>query len=351
MKKNGPKKILITGGAGFIGSNFVRHIYKKYPNYEIHNLDLLAYSGHLHSLEDISAPEESKPLNKRRYFFIKGDICDFDIIDDLFKKHKFDFVVNFAAESHVDRSIINDHHFIRTNLLGTHNLIGLVKKHEIPRFIHISTDEIYGDVAKRFSHEFSPIRPSNPYSASKASADILVQAYMRTHKLPMLIVRGSNNFGPYQYPEKLIPISVTNILENKRIPIHGDGRQIRSWIHVYDFCEGVDLAMQKGKDFEIYNIGGIQKRNIDLIKEICRILDVNFKDSVNFIKDRPGGDRRYAIDASKIKRELGWQLKYPIDDYLEPVVKWYVYNRDWWSKIRNTDEFKIFYEKQHKSEY
>ena len=351
MAKTTSKKILVTGGAGFIGSNFIYYIYDKHPDYKIYNLDLLTYAGNPDNLKKIELTERSKPVSLRRYFFIKGDICDAKLVGGLFKKHKFDIVVNFAAESHVDRSISNDYHFFRTNFTGVHNLIALVRKYAIPRFIQISTDEIYGEVVKGVSKEIYPLRPSNPYAASKAAADLVVQSYMRTHKLPLLIVRGSNNFGPYQYPEKLIPLVVTNLLEGKSIPIHGDGNQARRWIHVEDFCRAIDLVMHKGKDFSIYNISGREVSNLDIVKSIAKTLNKNPKNLIHFINDRPGGDKRYAPDSSKIKKELGWELKYPVQKYLSQVVNWYVDNDSWWKKVKRKKDFKMYYEKQYRSEY
>lgn len=331
-----------------MGSNFIHYIYNKHPSYTIYNLDILTYAGNLDNLKLVNLKDIE---GSKRYFFIKGDICDLKLVDRLFKKNNFDIVVNFAAESHVDRSITNDYRFFNTNLGGVHNLIALVRKHKVPRFIQISTDEIYGDVQKGVSAEHAPIRPSNPYAASKAAADIVVQSYMRTHKLPLLIVRGSNNFGFYQYPEKLIPLTITNLLEDKPIPIHGDGRHVRRWIHVEDFCWAVDLVMHKGKDFSIYNVAGIEMSNLEIVKRIAKILNKNGKDFFYFIKDRPGGDRRYAPDANKIKKELGWELKYPIQECLADVVSWYLNNKKWWQDIKKKKSYRDYYEKQLRSEY
>lgn len=346
MAKNSRKKLLITGGAGFIGSNFIHFIYNKYPNYMIYNLDLLTYAGNIRNLDNLKDIQSS-----RRYFFIKGDICDAKLVGDLFKKYKFDVVVNFAAESHVDRSITNDYHFFRTNLTGVHNLIALVRKYAIPRFIQISTDEIYGDVKKGFSIESDPIHPSNPYAASKAAADLVVQSYMRTHKLPLLIIRGSNNYGPYQYPEKLIPLTITNLLEGKHIPIHGDGQQKRHWLHVEDFCRAIDLVMHKGKDFSIYNVAGTENSNLNIVTMIARTLKKAPKNFIFFISDRPGGDNRYAPDATKIKKELGWSPQYNIQKHLADVVSWYLNNEQWWRDIKKRQSFKAYYKKQLHSEY
>ena len=345
------QKILVTGGAGFIGSNFIHYIYGKYPDYKIYNLDLLTYAGNSDNLKKIELTESSKPVSLRRYFFIKGDICNPVLVGKIFRKYKFDVVLNFAAESHVDRSITNDYYFFRTNLTGVHNLVSLVRKHAIPRFIQISTDEIYGDVIRGVSRELHPLRPSNPYAASKAAADLVVQSYMRTHKLPLLIVRGSNNFGPYQYPEKLIPLAVTNLMEEKSVPVHGDGHQVRRWIHVEDFCRAIDLVMHKGKDFSIYNISGLEVSNLDIVRSIAKTLNKNPDDFIHFINDRPGGDRRYAPDSSKIKKELGWELKYPVQKYLSRVVNWYVDNSSWWKKVKKKKEFEIYYKTQYRSEY
>ena len=337
------KKILITGGAGFIGSNFIRYLHNKYPSYKIYNLDLLTYAGNLDNLKDIS--------DSKRYFFIKGDICDSNLISELFKKYKFDIVLNFAAESHVDRSITNDHHFFRTNLSGVHNLIALVRKYSVPRFVQISTDEIYGDVLKGASRENHPIQPSNPYSASKAAADLLVQSYMRTHKLPLLIIRGSNIYGPYQYPEKLIPLTITNLIEDKLIPVHGDGQQVRRWLYVEDFCRAIDLLMHKGNDLSIYNASGKEVSNVDVIKKVAKVLNKDPEHYIYFIKDRPGGDRRYAADATKIKKELGWEPEYHIHKHIADVVNWYLDNKDWWTKVKKKKDFQVYYEKQYRSEY
>lgn len=341
----------MTGGAGFIGSNFIRHIYDKYPDYQIYNLDLLTYAGNLENLADIARIESAKPGRVRRYFFIRGDVCDQKFIDSVLKKYRFDCVIHFAAESHVDRSIMDDKFFIRTNLLGTHSLIGMVRKHAVPRFIHISTDEIYGDVSEGVSTEDSPIRPSNPYSASKAAADLLVQSYIRTHRLPLLIVRGSNNFGPYQYPEKLIPLAITNLLERKKIPVHGDGKQVRRWIHVADFCAGIDLVLHAGRDGGVYNISGLEMSNLDVIRQVARTLHKNPKEHITFIDDRPGGDRRYAVDASRAQSELGWKLQLPVRRSLASVVDWYLRNTGWWKRVKKKKDFMVYYKKQLRSEY
>ena len=314
-------------------------------------MDLLTYAGNLDNLSDIQEKESRKKPNKKRYRFLLGDICDTVLVDEIFKKHKPDIVVNFAAESHVDWSIIDSRYFFRTNLIGVHNLVDLVIKHKITRFIQISTDEIYGDVLEGESNEEFRINPSNPYSASKAAADLLVQSYIRSYKLPALIIRGSNNYGPYQYPEKLIPLSITNLLEGQKIPIHGSGRQQRRWLFVDDFCKAIDLIMQKGKDSSIYNVAGIEMTNINMIKEICKTLKLDYRKMTHYINDRAGGDRRYAPDGSRIKKDLGWKPEYQISDGLGAVVEWYLRNTKWWKKVRNTYEFKTRYKKIYKSEY
>lgn len=343
------KNILVTGGAGFIGSNFIRRIYNKYPRYRIFNYDLLTYAGNLENLADIKKME--KKNLKQRYFFIQGDICYGKKLESLFKKHKFDLVVNFAAESHVDRSIVSSQNFIRVNVMGVHILIDLAKKYRTSRFVHISTDEIYGDVGHGASHEGSILKPSNPYAASKAAADFLVQSYMRTYNFPAIILRGSNNFGFYQYPEKLIPLAITNLLAGKPIPIHGGGEHIRRWLHVEDFSSAIDLAMHRAPDFSIYNVAGNPKKNIEVIKKICRILGKDFKVYARFVHDRPGADFRYAPAASKLEKELGWKQKSPIESALKEVVEWYINNPKWWQKIKQKKEFLDHYRKQALAKY
>mgnify|MGYP001582757572 CR=1 FL=1 len=248
------KNILICGGSGFIGSNFIRYLFHKYQNYRIFNLDLLTYAGNPENLLDVENHETAAQSDKRRYQFIRGDICDGVLLGNLFDKYNFSAVINFAAESHVDRSFINVFDFVRTNIEGVRSLIEICRKSRVPRFIQISTDEIYGPVPEGFSGEDAPFRPSNPYAASKAAADLLVQSYIRTHQVPALIIRSSNNFGPYQYPEKLIPLVISNIIEGKKVPVHGSGEHRRSWIHVNDFCSAIDLVLHKAPDYSIYNI-------------------------------------------------------------------------------------------------
>lgn len=348
---NPRKKVLVAGGAGFIGSNFLTHIYNKYPEYELLNLDSLTYAGNLENLREIESGDSKKSLLKKRYIFLKGDICNVSYVRRVFNKYKPDIVINFAAESHVDRSIVDSRYFFRTNLIGVHNLVDRIIECKIPKFIQISTDEVYGEVLKGESDEQACFRPSNPYSASKAAADLLVQSYIRTHKIPAIILRGSNNFGPFQYPEKLMPLAITNLLEGEGVLIHGNGQQRRRWLHVNDFCEAIDLVIHKAQDFSIYNVAGIEMSNIDIIKKICRALNRDFSSEIYFIQDRPGSDMRYAPESKKIERELGWKITHKVSDEIPKVVEWYVDNEKWWKKIKSKKEFKIRYTKQRKSEY
>lgn len=340
------KNILVTGGYGFIGSNFVRYLYKRYPSYRIYNLDALTYAGNTENLKDIEDAEEELGDNERRYYFVKGDICDAQLIDNLFSKYCFESVAHFAAETHVDRSFLNVSDFVRTNIDGTHLLIKAVRKYNIPRIVHISTDEVYGSVPEGISKEHSLFNPSNPYSTSKACADLLVQSYIRTHKIPALIIRGSNNFGPYQYPEKLVPLTITNLLAGVKIPIHGDGKHVRSWIHVEDFCNAVDIAMQHGPVGSIYNISGEEKTNMEILLEIARILNMDITKYKVHTKDRPGADYRYAADSTKIKRELGWLPHHTIANSIDSIVSWYLTNQTWWRKIKSKREYQDHYLKQ-----
>lgn len=345
------KNILITGGSGFMGSHFVRHLYHKYLDYRIFNLDLLTYAGSNSNIRDIELHKTGIPAGDQRYHFIHGDICDEALLSELFKSYPFAAVVNYAAESHVDRSIIDSLNFIRTNVQGVHTITDLVRKHAIPRFIQISTDEIYGDVLEGSSHEESHIRPSNPYSASKAAADILVQAFTRTHQVPAIIVRGSNNFGPHQYPEKLIPLAVTSYLEGAKIPVHGDGQHVRCWVYVKDFTNAVDLVMQKASLHSIWNISGEAKTNLEVIRKVGELLGKDSADHVTHVNDRPGADMRYAPDSAKIRRELGWQPQYDFDTALAETVRWYVENPDWWRAIKQAETFRAHYEKQSRAQY
>lgn len=341
------KSVLITGGCGFIGSNFVRYFYHKHPECCMVNLDLLTYAGNLENLLDIEQLEASNH-NESRYTFIKGDIRDAALLEDLFEKFRFDLLVHFAAESHVDRAIFSDVDFVRTNIEGTRSLVEVARKFSLSCFVHISTDEVYGSIAKGLATEDMPLLPSNPYAASKAGADLLIQAYIKTHGFPAILVRGSNNYGPYQYPEKLIPLAVTNLIEGKNVPIHGDGSHIRSWLHVEDFCEAIDLIAHSSAHFGIYNVAGEEKTNLEVLESLAKHLNLNLGSRKAYINDRPGADLRYAPDCKRLKKELGWANKYSFEYSIGDVVKWYLDNPDWWRNIRLKKGFLDHYERQSK---
>ena len=316
-------KILVTGGCGFIGSNFIRHMLKKYPAYKIVNLDKLTYCGNPDNLRDIESDN--------RYYFIKGDICDKKIVNKAMKD--CGFVVHFAAESHVDRSIEDASAFIRTNIQGVYVLLEAAKKHNIKRFIHISTDEVYGSIRKGSFKETSPLHPNSPYSAAKAGGDHLAMAYYTTFKLPVIVTRSSNNFGPYQYPEKVIPLFITNLLENKKVPLYGDGMNVRDWLYVIDNCSAIDLVLHKGKIGEIYNIGGsFEIPNIELTKIILKNLGKTDK-MIYYVSDRLGHDRRYSLDSAKIKK-LGWQPSKNFNTAIKETINWYKANTTWWQRLK-----------------
>lgn len=324
------KTILVTGGAGFIGSNFIHYMLNKYE-YKIINLDLLTYAGNLKNLESI----EDHP----NYTFVKGDIRDRVLLDELFKKYEIDTVINFAAESHVDRSIDGPEVFLTTNIMGTQALLDTAKKSwnvdpdnrysrtykEGVKFIQVSTDEVYGTLGEEgLFTEGTPLAPNSPYSASKASADLMVRAYYETYGMPINITRCSNNYGPYQHTEKLIPLMITNCMVNKNLPVYGDGMQVRDWLYVEDHCSAIDTVLHKGTMGEVYNIGGNnEKANIDIVKLIIRNLGKT-DELINYVEDRPGHDRRYAIDNSKITNQLGWQPKYTFDEGIEKTIRWYL---------------------------
>ncbi len=331
-------KLLVTGGAGFIGSNFIRYMLGKYPDYEIINFDKLTYAGNLDNLADA----ESNP----NYHFIKKDIADSKAVEGILSDG-VNAIVNFAAETHVDRSLMNASEFILTNVLGTQVLLGAALKYGIEKFIQISTDEVYGSLdSEGYFTEDTPLAPNSPYSASKASADMLALSYHKSFGLPVTITRCSNNYGPYQFPEKLIPLFIANAMEDKPLPIYGDGKYIRDWIYVEDHCRAVDLVLHKGRDGEIYNIGGGNERENLWITEF--ILDYFHKPKslITYVKDRPGHDRRYAIDATKIKAELEFEPAVDLETGLEKTIQWYENNRPWWEKIR-TGEYIEYYEKQY----
>jgi len=326
-------KLLVTGGAGFIGSNFIRHILNKYPDYHITNLDKLTYAGNLDNLKDIDG--------RANYQFFKGDICDPKVVSEAV--HGMDAIVNFAAETHVDRSILEPGSFIQTDVYGTYVLLEAVKAHGIQRYIQISTDEVYGSIGQGSFTEASPVMPSSPYSASKAGSDMLVHSYWKTFHLPVIITRSSNNYGPYQYPEKLIPLFITNALEDKPLPLYGDGLNVRDWIYVTDNCAAVDLVLHRGQEGEIYNIGGGNERtNVEITEIILRELGKP-KDLIKRVKDRAGHDRRYSIDSSRVV-SMGFEPQYGFEEAMQNTVRWYRENEWWWKKVKSED-FKKFYKK------
>jgi len=316
--------ILVTGGLGFIGSNFIRHMLDKYDHYRIINLDKQTYAGNPDNLKDIE--------NNPNYSFVLGDICDPSVVDKVMQKA--DRVVHFAAESHVDRSIEDASAFVRTNILGTFTLLESARKYNVSRFIHISTDEVYGSRERGSFKEKDMLTPSSPYSSSKAGSDLLAQSYFITHKLPVIITRCTNNFGPYQYPEKLIPLFITNLIENKKVPIYGTGKNVRDWIYVEDHCKAVDFVLHKGNPGEIYNIGGgAEKTNLEITQKILAMLGKD-DSMVEYVKDRPGHDLRYSLDCTKLRR-LGWAPEHEFEDALSDTVRWYVKNKWWWEKLKH----------------
>lgn len=335
--------ILVTGGAGFIGSNFIHYILNKYPDYNIINLDSLTYCGNLENLKELET--------NTHYKFIKGDILDNKLLDSLINGNNIDYIVNFAAESHVDRSIQNPKIFLESNIIGTQNLLEIAKKYyengQIKKYIQISTDEVYGTLGKTgYFTEETPLAPNSPYSASKAGADMIVRAYYETFNLPINITRCSNNYGPYQFPEKLIPLIINNALKNKKLPVYGDGKNIRDWLHVYDHCTAIDLVMKNGKIGDVYNIGGNnEKTNIDIVKIILDYLNKP-EDLIEFVKDRLGHDKRYAIDSRKIKKELGWKPKYNFESGIIETIEWYLNNNKWLEKV-SSGEYIHYYDKMY----
>lgn len=344
------KNILITGGAGFIGSNFLRFFYHNYPQYGIVNLDLLTYAGNLENLRDIELHEAHLPL--KRYHFVQGDVCNEQMLEKLFSAHRFDAVVHFAAESHVDRSIVNVLEFVRTNIDGTRALLDAVRRFHVPRIIHISTDEVYGSIPEgQSADEDTSLRPSNPYAASKAGADLLVQTYMKTYDLPAIVVRGSNNYGPFQYPEKLIPIAITNIIEGKKIPVHGTGEHVRSWLHVEDFARAIDLILHRAPVKSIYNVSGEEQTNLEVLNMLIHHLKKDDAMTREHVSDRPGADLRYAPDSSKLARELGWTRVHNLETSIAYVVQWYLDHQEWWRAIRLKKGFMDHYERQSRGQW
>ena len=328
-------RIVVTGGAGFIGSNFVRHVLRHHADDEVVVLDKLTYAGNLANLDDVAADS--------RYSFVRGDICDPQIVAETLPGA--DAVVNFAAETHVDRSISGPQDFISTDVLGTHVLLEAVREYGIARYLQISTDEVYGSIDDGSFVESDALKPSSPYSASKAGGDLLVLAYRHTYGLPVLITRSSNNYGPYQYPEKIIPLFITNALEGKPLPVYGDGRNVRDWIHVDDNCAALDLVLRQGEDGEIYNVGGGHEiENLHVTQQILKELGLG-RELVRFVSDRPGHDRRYSVDCAKLSR-LGWQPRIAFDAGLAQTVAWYRDNLSWWQTIKS-GEYRRYYEQQY----
>jgi dTDP-glucose 4,6-dehydratase len=318
-------KILVTGGAGFIGSNFILHMMNSHPEVEVINLDVLTYAGNLNNLKGV----DKNP----RYTFLEGDICDPDIVNTILDRFNVDTIVHFAAESHVDRSITRASEFVRTNVLGTHNLLECARHHPVTRFIHISTDEVYGSTLKGSFTEKDILSPSSPYSASKAGSDLLVLSYFTTYKLPVIITRCTNNFGPCQYPEKLIPLFVTNLIAGRKVPVYGTGKNVRDWIHVSDHCRAVEFLLKKGIPGEIYNIGGgNEKTNIEITEKILTLLKKD-KSWIEFVTDRPGHDFRYSLDCSKLLK-MGWSPRYSFEEGLKDTVDWYIRNEWWWRPLQ-----------------
>ena len=336
--------IIVTGGAGFIGSNFVFHMLQAHPDYRIVCLDKLTYAGNLSTLEPV--------LQQDNFRFVKADICDRQAVDKLFQEEKHDIVVNFAAESHVDRSIENPGIFLETNIMGTAVLMDACRKYGIQRYHQVSTDEVYGDLPldrpDLFFTEETPLHTSSPYSSSKASADLLVMAYYRTYGLPVTISRCSNNYGPYHFPEKLIPLMIANALADKPLPVYGNGENVRDWLYVEDHCRAIDLIIHNGKVGEVYNVGGHnEKRNIDIVRIICQELGKP-ESLIVHVEDRKGHDRRYAIDPAKIHRELGWLPETKFEDGIKKTIKWYLEHKKWWQDIIN-GEYQEYYAKMYGS--
>ncbi|WP_068497099.1 MULTISPECIES: dTDP-glucose 4,6-dehydratase [Paenibacillus] len=333
-------KLLVTGGAGFIGSNFVLYMLKQHPDYEIVNIDALTYAGNLENLKSIE--------NHPNHTFVKADITDAQAIDQLMQQG-IDVVVNFAAESHVDRSILEPEVFVKTNVFGTQVLLDAAKKHNVTKFVQVSTDEVYGSLGETglFTEE-TPLQPNSPYSASKAGGDLLVRAYHETFGLPVNITRCSNNYGPYQFPEKLIPLMISRALSDQQLPVYGDGLNIRDWLYVEDHCSAIDLVIHQGKLGEVYNIGGNNERtNVHIVKTVLEELGKP-ESLISYVQDRPGHDRRYGIDPTKTMNELGWKPKHSFETGIKETIRWYLDNKEWWTRIQS-GEYQQYYAKQYGS--
>lgn len=341
------KNILITGGAGFIGSNFIHYFLNAHKDYKVINLDSLTYAGNLENLKEIE--------NNPNYTFIKGSITDLKLCEKIFEEHKIDGVVNFAAESHVDRSILGSHVFIDTNIVGTHTLLECAKKNNVERFLQVSTDEVYGSLgAEGAFTESTPLAPNSPYSASKASADLVARSYFKTHKLPVITTRCSNNYGPFQFPEKLIPLIISNCINGKPLPIYGKGENVRDWIHALDHSKAIDTVFHKGKAGDVYNVGSKNEwKNIDIVKLICAQLEEklgkekgSLESLITYVKDRPGHDMRYAIDNTKIETELGWVPEIKFQDGISATIDWYLDNKTWVEDV-TSGNYQKYYEKHY----
>jgi dTDP-glucose 4,6-dehydratase len=331
--------LLVTGGAGFIGSNFIRHMLSNHPDVKVVNLDSLTYAGNLENLRGI----EKDP----RYHFVRSDICERTTVDSVLRQHAIDTVVHFAAESHVDRSIMGATVFVQTNVLGTQALLDASREAGVRRFIHVSTDEVYGSLPSTGKFvETTPLHPNSPYAASKAASDMLALACHHTYGFPVIVTRCSNNYGPYQFPEKLIPLMIANALDNKPLPVYGDGLNVRDWLYVGDHCAAIDVVIRKGIPGEVYNIGGNNEwTNIDIVKLLLTLLGKP-ESLISFVRDRPGHDRRYAMDASRIRRELGWEPDHTFERGIRETVDWYLANQPWWKRVMS-GEYKEYYRKMY----
>ncbi|MHB8578473.1 MAG: dTDP-glucose 4,6-dehydratase [Ignavibacteriaceae bacterium] len=335
------KNILVTGGAGFIGSNYINHILEERDDYNIINLDKLTYAGNLENLK--------KSESKKNYQFIKGDIGNSELVRFIFEEYKIKYVINFAAESHVDRSILGSEIFFRTNVIGTNILLETSREFDVERFLQISTDEVYGSLGKdgKFS-EVTPLSPNSPYSSSKASADMMALSFYHTYGMPILITRCSNNYGTFQFPEKLIPLIIINALNDKKLPVYGDGLNVRDWIYVIDHNKAINLVFEKGNIGEIYNIGASREmKNIEIVKLILKYLGKS-EELIQYVKDRPGHDRRYAIDSTKIQTNLGWKPTFTFEEAIAKTINWYIENKQWWERIIS-GEYRQYYSIQYKS--
>ena len=331
-------KILVCGGAGFMGSHFIKYILEKYPDYMLVNFDKLTYAGNLENLKEVE--------NNKRYKFVKGDICDASEVDRVVRENKIDTIVNYAAETHVDRSVMDPSAFLKTNIFGSYNLLEATKKFDLKKMVQVSTDEVFGSIDSGKFREDSPFEPNSPYSAAKAGGDLLCRSYFVTFQTPVVVTHSCNFYGSNQYPEKLIPLFVTNLLEGKKVPVYGDGKQVREWIYTEDHCNAIDVILHKAKAGSVYNIGsGDEIENIEITKLILEYLGYDEK-MIEYVKDRPGHDKRYALDANKLKNELGWEAKVNFRDGLKKTVDWYRENEDWWKKIKD-GSYLEYYKKQY----